>query len=146
MKSDSHWEGLQLHVNTLRLKAILVVDDHQQLSSALQWILTDEDSLPDVAFDAQAAIRNVNAHECDAAISIASVEGAETKATIGILAESAFCMISKDARPLTRSMHEASGSSRSRKARPITLSTALCRPISSLTKRGLPSRPKMPAA
>jgi len=39
MKSDSHWEGLQPHVNTLRLKAILVVDDDQQLASALQWIL-----------------------------------------------------------------------------------------------------------
>ena len=50
MKSDSHWEGLQPHVNTLRLKAILVVDDDQQLASALQWILADENFLVDVAF------------------------------------------------------------------------------------------------
>ena len=59
MKSDSHWEGLQPHVNTLRLKAILVVDDDQQLASALQWILADENFLVDVAFDGKAALLKV---------------------------------------------------------------------------------------
>src|SRR5205807_4273453 len=65
MKSDSHWEGLQPHVNTLRLKAILVVDDDQQLASALQWILADENFLVDVAFDGKAALLKVKAHEYD---------------------------------------------------------------------------------
>ena len=68
MKSDSHWEGLQPHVNTLRLKAILVVDDDQQLASALQWILADENFLVDVAFDGAEALAKVKAHEYDAII------------------------------------------------------------------------------
>src|SRR5438477_11436745 len=68
MKSDSHWEGLQPHVNTLRLKAILVVDDDQQLASALQWLLADENFLVDVAFDGRAALIKVTAHEYDPVI------------------------------------------------------------------------------
>src|SRR5207245_6260576 len=68
MKSDSHWEGLQPHVNTLRLKAILVVDDDQQLASALQWILADENFLVDIAFDGDEALLKVKAHEYDAVI------------------------------------------------------------------------------
>nr|MBA3727285.1 hypothetical protein [Armatimonadota bacterium] len=35
------------------LKAILVVDDDQQLASALQWILAEEHFLVDVAFDGE---------------------------------------------------------------------------------------------
>ncbi len=65
MKYDSHWEGLQPHVNSLNLKAILVVDDDQQLASALQWILADENFLVDVAFDGRAALLKVKAHEYD---------------------------------------------------------------------------------
>ena len=68
MKSDSHWEGLQPHVNTLRLKAILVVDDDQQLASALQWILADENFLVDVAFDGEEAMLKVKAHQYDTII------------------------------------------------------------------------------
>src|ERR1700745_2742473 len=68
MKSDSHWEGLQPHVNTLRLKAILLVDDDQQLASALQWILADENFLVDVAFDGEEAILKVKTHQYDAVI------------------------------------------------------------------------------
>src|SRR5947199_10772849 len=68
MKSDSHWEGLQPHVNSLNLKAILVVDDDQQLASALQWILADENFLVDVAFDGEEALLKVKAHEYDAVI------------------------------------------------------------------------------
>ena len=68
MKSDSHWEELQPHVNSLDLKAILVVDDDQQLASALQWILADENFLVDVAFDGKAALLKVKAHEYDAVI------------------------------------------------------------------------------
>src|SRR5947207_13342511 len=68
MKYDSHWEGLQPHVNSLNLKAILVVDDDQQLASALQWILADENFLVDVAFDGRAALLKVKAHEYDAVI------------------------------------------------------------------------------
>ena len=68
MKFESHPEGLQPHVNSLDLKAILVVDDDQQLASALQWILADENFLVDVAFDGRAALLKVKAHEYDAVI------------------------------------------------------------------------------
>jgi len=58
----------QPHINTLELKAILVVDDDKQLASALQWILADENFLVDVAFDGEEAILKVRAHEYDAVI------------------------------------------------------------------------------
>lgn len=54
--------------NTFELKAILVVDDDQQLASALQWILADANFLVDVAFDGEEAILKVSAHEYDAVI------------------------------------------------------------------------------
>ena len=53
---------------TVELKAILVVDDDQQLASALQWILADENFLVDVAFDGEEAMLKVKAHEYDAII------------------------------------------------------------------------------
>ena len=68
MKSDSQGEKLQPHMNTLQLRAILVVDDDQQLASALQWILADENFLVDVAFDGEEAMLKVRAHEYDAVI------------------------------------------------------------------------------
>src|SRR5207253_6061120 len=68
MKSDPHSQGLEPHANSLQLKAILVVDDDQQLASALQWILADENFLVDVAFDGRAALLKVKAHEYDAVI------------------------------------------------------------------------------
>ena len=52
----------------LALKAILLVDDDQQLASALQWILADENFLVDVAFDGEEALLKVKAHEYDAII------------------------------------------------------------------------------
>jgi DNA-binding response OmpR family regulator len=55
-------------LNVLALKAILVVDDDQQLASALQWILADENFLVDVAFDGEEALLKVKAHEYDAII------------------------------------------------------------------------------
>ena len=55
-------------VNTLSLKALLLVDDDQQLASALQWILADENFLVDVAFDGEEAVLKVKAHEYDAVI------------------------------------------------------------------------------
>jgi DNA-binding response OmpR family regulator len=55
-------------VKTLALRAILVVDDDQQLASALQWILADENFLVDVAFDGEEALLKVKAHEYDAII------------------------------------------------------------------------------
>src|ERR1700756_2970409 len=55
-------------INTLRLKAILLVDDDKQLASALQWILADENFLVDVAFDGDEAMLKVKAHENDAVI------------------------------------------------------------------------------
>src|SRR5438034_11731077 len=68
MKVESRPEGLQPHVDSLQLKAVLVVDDDQQLASALQWILADENFLVDVAFDGRAALLKVKAHEYDAVI------------------------------------------------------------------------------
>lgn len=52
----------------IELKAILVVDDDQQLASALQWILADENYLVDVAFDGEQAMLKVKAHQYDAVI------------------------------------------------------------------------------
>jgi DNA-binding response OmpR family regulator len=52
----------------LTLKAILVVDDDQQLATALQWILADENFLVDVAFDGDEALLKVKAHAYDAVI------------------------------------------------------------------------------
>ncbi len=60
-------EGSQQE-KTFELKAILVVDDDQQLASALQWILADENYLVDVAFDGEEAILKVKAHDYDAVI------------------------------------------------------------------------------
>ena len=50
------------------LKAVLVVDDDQQLASALEWILKDENYLVDVAFDGDEALLKVKVHEYDAVI------------------------------------------------------------------------------
>ena len=55
-------------INTLSLKAILVVDDDQQLASALQWILADENFLVDTAFDGEEAVLKVKAHQYDAIV------------------------------------------------------------------------------
>ena len=55
-------------ITTLQLKAVLVVDDDKQLASALQWILTDENFLVDVAFDGEEALLKVKAHEYDVVI------------------------------------------------------------------------------
>lgn len=53
---------------TVELKAILLVDDDQQLASALQWILADENFLVDVAHDGEEAILKLKAHEYDAVV------------------------------------------------------------------------------
>jgi DNA-binding response OmpR family regulator len=53
---------------TLELKAILLVDDDQQLASALQWILADENFLVDVANDGEEAILKVRANFYDAVV------------------------------------------------------------------------------
>ncbi len=55
-------------MRTFELKAILVVDDDQQLASALQWILADESYLVDVAYDGEEAVLKVKTHEYDAVI------------------------------------------------------------------------------
>lgn len=68
MKFEPGHGGIEPHINTLELKAILVVDDDQQLASALQWILADENFLVDVAFDGEDALLKVKAHEYDAVI------------------------------------------------------------------------------
>jgi two-component system nitrogen regulation response regulator NtrX len=65
---DPQPQPLEPHVHSLELKAILVVDDDQQLASALQWILADENFLVDVAFDGEEAMLKVKAHEYDAVI------------------------------------------------------------------------------
>lgn len=68
MKFDPQPQKIEPHVNTLELKAILVVDDDQQLASALQWILADENFFVDVAFDGEEAMLKVKAHEYDVVI------------------------------------------------------------------------------
>ena len=68
MKFEPEPDEIKPHVNTLELKAILLVDDDQQLASALQWILADENFLVDVAFDGEDALLKVKAHEYDAII------------------------------------------------------------------------------
>src|SRR3954469_8884268 len=68
MKIDPQPENLQPHINTLQLKAVLVVDDDQQLASALQWILADENFLVDMAFDGEEAVLKVKAHQYDAIV------------------------------------------------------------------------------
>jgi DNA-binding response OmpR family regulator len=59
---------LQPIIQSLELKAVLVVDDDKQLASALQWILADENFLVDIAFDGEEAMMKVKAHEYDAVI------------------------------------------------------------------------------
>jgi len=61
-------DEIQPHVNTLELKAVLVVDDDQQLASALQWILADENFFVDVAFDGEEALLKLKTHEYDAVV------------------------------------------------------------------------------
>ena len=68
MKPQSKPEPNEPGNNPFKLKAILVVDDDQQLASALQWILADAKFLVDVAFDGEEAILKVTAHEYDAVI------------------------------------------------------------------------------
>ena len=55
-------------INSLALKAILLVDDDKQLASTLQWILADEDFLVDVAHDGEEAILKIKVHEYDAVV------------------------------------------------------------------------------
>src|SRR5690349_23928230 len=59
---------MQPVIQSLELKAVLVVDDDKQLASALQWILADENFLVDIAFDGEEAMMKVKAHEYDAVI------------------------------------------------------------------------------
>lgn len=68
MKSKPQPGEIEPRINTLELKAILVVDDDKQLASALQWILADENFLVDTAFDGEDALLKVKAHEYDAVI------------------------------------------------------------------------------
>ena len=68
MKPQPEPESNKPGDNAFELKAILVVDDDQQLASALQWILVDANFLVDVAFDGEEAILKVTAHEYDAVI------------------------------------------------------------------------------
>jgi DNA-binding response OmpR family regulator len=68
MEFEPEPKTLEPYVNTLELKAILVVDDDKQLASALQWILADENFLVDVAHDGEEAALKVKAHEYDAVI------------------------------------------------------------------------------
>lgn len=68
MKFERQPGEIELPSNTLQLKAILVVDDDQQLASGLQWILADEKFLVDVAFDGKEAILKLKAHQYDAVI------------------------------------------------------------------------------
>ena|ERR1700719_2501848 len=68
MKVELQPNEIKPRVHSLELKAILVVDDDQQLASALQWILADENFLVDIACDGREALLKVKGHEYDAVI------------------------------------------------------------------------------
>ena len=58
----------KIPLDSLELKALLLVDDDIQLASALQWILADEKFLVDLAADGEEAIRKVKTHRYDAVV------------------------------------------------------------------------------
>jgi len=68
MKFKPQPDEINPRVNTLELKAILLVDDDKQLASALQWILADEDFLVDVAYDGEEAMLKVKVNDYEAVI------------------------------------------------------------------------------
>jgi DNA-binding response OmpR family regulator len=68
MKSIPQPAQSKCPVHSLELKAILLVDDDQQLASGLQWILADENFLVDVAYDGEEAMSKVKTHIYDAVI------------------------------------------------------------------------------
>ncbi|MDQ6911544.1 MAG: response regulator [Verrucomicrobiota bacterium] len=68
MNPEPQPDNTQRRSHELTLKAILVVDDDQQLATALQWILADENFLVDVAFDGEEALLKVKTHAYDAII------------------------------------------------------------------------------
>lgn len=68
MELESQGEKTERPVNTLELKAILLVDDDKQLASALQWILADENFFVDVAHDSDEAIHKLKVNDYDAVI------------------------------------------------------------------------------
>lgn len=55
-------------MNSFALKSVLVVDDDQQLASAVQWILADENFLVDVAHDGEEALTKVQSAEYDTVV------------------------------------------------------------------------------
>lgn len=68
MKAEAQPERTKPHVHSPELKAILVVDDDQQLASALQWILADENFFVDVAFNGEEALQKTKTHKYDVVI------------------------------------------------------------------------------
>jgi DNA-binding response OmpR family regulator len=68
MELESQAEKTERPVNTLELKAILLVDDDKQLAFALQWILADENFFVDVAYDGEEAIHKLKVNDYDAVI------------------------------------------------------------------------------
>ncbi len=68
MKQEQPSDGKKRAGRGLDMKAILVVDDDQQLASALQWILADENFFVDVAFSGKEALLKVKAHSYDVVI------------------------------------------------------------------------------
>ena len=56
------------YANVYEFKTLLLVDDDQQLAETLQWILTDENFLVDVAHDGDEAMLKVTANRYDAVV------------------------------------------------------------------------------
>lgn len=65
---DANGTREPLAMNSVELKSILLVDDDKQLSSALQWILADENFLVDVAYDGDEALSKLESGEYEAVI------------------------------------------------------------------------------
>ena len=68
MQLETHAGRFDRSVDTLALKAVLLVDDDKQLASAFQWILADENFLVDVAHNGEEAMVKVQALEYDAVV------------------------------------------------------------------------------
>jgi two-component system response regulator ResD len=68
VQSNSTLVEDDLSVRTLKLKSLLLVDDDEQLASALEWILADENFLVDTARDGEEALLKVTANEYDAVV------------------------------------------------------------------------------
>lgn len=68
MKSGQPKSAARHDTETFNSKAILLVDDDQQLVEALKWILDDEKIQVDIAYDGEDALAKVQRKQYDAVV------------------------------------------------------------------------------